>query len=50
MNKNDRFNCVLCNKTYASISSLSNHKRIIHKIRKQEIKNQLICLLLNVLI
>ena len=40
MNKNNRFNCVLCNKTYASVTSLSNHKRIIHKIRKQdEIKN-----------
>lgn len=38
-----KFECNICNKKYASRSSLSNHIRYIHGIRKQNLPKQHLC-------
>ena len=30
-----KFNCIICNKNYKSIHSLSNHKRIYHNNQRE---------------
>ena len=37
------FKCSICNKLYSSNSSLSNHTRIIHGIRKHDIEKKYEC-------
>lgn len=38
-----KFICLICNKLYSSNSSLSNHTRIIHGIRKHGIEKKYDC-------
>ena len=41
--KDKKFSCLICNKLYSSNSSLSNHTRIIHGIRKHGIEKKYDC-------
>jgi len=43
MNTNKDLECSICNKTYSCKSSLSNHKRCIHGIRKHNTKKHYNC-------
>jgi transcription elongation factor Elf1 len=38
-----KFNCLICNKDYSSNSSLSNHTRITHGIRKHHTEKKYEC-------
>jgi transcription elongation factor Elf1 len=38
-----KFNCLICNKLYSSSSSLSNHTRITHGVRKHNVEKKYQC-------